>query len=107
MAEELRTIHFHYEAAAHEKRAPNEMTGFLPDAQWQLRKEVLARHLPDGTWDALSPFMDSIPTSRRIVGLTPAGQPLPSNVAAKLADASDLSRDAYKLLTGDEPRDLS
>lgn len=103
VAEELRTVYFHYETAAKERRPPDSMDGFVPDEQWQARRDVLARHLPDKVWDTLSPFMDSITSSRRLVARTSPGTSFPTAVVEMLTGAAELARDAYVLLTGDEP----
>lgn len=103
IAEELRTIYFHYELLVEDGTAPNSTDGFLPTEQWQARRDVLARHLPDEVWDGLSPFMDSVASSRWIILRTEPRTRPASDVMDKMRNARDLASDSYKLLTGRRP----
>jgi hypothetical protein len=69
VAEELRTIWNHLHLMTQHESYPStdslSQHPFLPTKQWEANKAMLARHLDDHTWDALSPFMDSGELCRR------------------------------------------
>jgi hypothetical protein len=112
VAEELRSIWNHLDLMAEEKEYPSTLPtspSFLPSGQWEANRAALARHLGDKTWDALSPFMDSIPATRAIVELQQgAGQVfIPPVMLTRIEDARDLAADLYPMLTGGGSVDAS
>jgi hypothetical protein len=103
VAEELRSIYNHLSLLQEEGYpvALPESPTFLPTEQWEANRGVLARHLDDKTWDALSPFMDSIPATRAVIGRDVAAGlvVIPSSVLGQIENAHDIALDAYSALT--------
>lgn len=105
IAEELRTTWIHASGVMDFGKWPNQIEGFLPTERWHEYGPTLALRLPDSTWDALSPFMDSIASTRRLIGQEVAGGATTNNPALikDVCNCRDLASELYVLLTGQEP----
>jgi hypothetical protein len=73
---------------------------FLPSGQWEANRDALARHLDDDAWDALSPFMDSIPATRAIVIAAPRAAQIPAPMLARFESMQELASDLYSFVSG-------
>jgi hypothetical protein len=102
VVEELRSVWNHATGLV-ERGYPTGLPStlmFFPDEQWRANRAVLARHLPDNEWDALSPFMDSIPATRAIVLGAPAGVPMTPANRERFAETAEIAADIYSRLSG-------
>jgi hypothetical protein len=102
--EELRSVWNHADGLVRTSRFPIALLPpsprFLPDEQWQANRAILARHLPDNEWDALSPFMDSIPATRAIVEGAPPSAAIPDELRDGFLRTRELAAEVYSFLSG-------
>lgn len=110
VAEEVRTIWNHCDDLVTEERFPivhPPSRTFLPSEQWESNRAVLARHLDDTSWNALSPFMDSVPAARALVEVAPLDSPIPSSTLERFDDMRGLAAAIYSALSGGESVDAN
>jgi hypothetical protein len=105
VAEELRTVWMHTDDLVTEGRFPNvhpPSRTFLSSELWMANRAILARHLDDDNWDALSSFMDSVPSARALVEVAKLDAPIPDSAKARFVTMRDLAADLYLALSGDD-----
>jgi hypothetical protein len=103
VAEEVRTVWNHLDLMIRSASYPRTLGSpprFLPSDQWNANRSVLARHLDDDTWDTVSPFMDSIRTTRELIEAAPLNSPIPQAMLEEFTTSRSLAREACALLTG-------
>jgi hypothetical protein len=104
LLDEIDTLALHHAMLALERRYPQKLSSerqryLFPTNVWETYKPALARGFED-EWDALTPFMHTIPRVRAIVLEAEPESAIEAEMVERLRDGALFARELYEALAG-------
>jgi hypothetical protein len=105
LLDELDTLALHHAMLAAERRypmrrGPEGQRFMFPTDVWDTYKPTLARGFSDSAWEAITPFMHTVPRVRAIVLEAEPESPIEPEFVERLRKGAIFARDLYEALAG-------
>jgi hypothetical protein len=105
LLEELDTLALHHGMLVKERRYPRKLSLegrrlLFPTNVWETYKPTLARDFSDSAWDAITPYMHTIPRVRAIVLEAEPEAVIEDSIVEQLRNGAIMARDIYEAFAG-------
>jgi hypothetical protein len=105
LLDELDTLALHHAMLATEQRypiarGPEAQRFFFPTDIWETYKSTFARGLTDSAWEAITPFMHTVPRVRAIVLEAEPESAIEPGMVDRFRTGALMARDLYEALAG-------